>query len=184
MVLGDRISARATRSNANVPRITMAPRSAGLPIRGRSQFARSRGEQLPGDVGEGFELQGVACGVEQEHCRLFAGFAGEAGVGGDDKLDARRREMVGEPLPLVHGQHDAEVGHGHAMAVDGVVVRREFARRPQLGVEVAHELMAEQVEVDPAVGRAALGAAEQFAVELAGLGDVAHLHGNVKRREL
>ncbi len=52
------------------------------------------GEEL-GEVGEGFELEGVAGGVEEEHGGLFADLAFEAGVGFDDEGDVGGADAFG-----------------------------------------------------------------------------------------
>jgi hypothetical protein len=52
------------------------------------------GEELAG-VGEGFELEGVAGGIEEEHGGLFADLAFEAGVGLDDEFDFGRADAFG-----------------------------------------------------------------------------------------
>ena len=104
-------------------------------------------------VGEFPKLQGVMG-------RIYAGLAGEPGVGIDDEVDVRGDQAVGECPPLVGPQQQAEVGHRHVVAVDRV--GRPFGTPLD---EVGDDLMAEQVEVDPVVGRAALWAPERLAVE-------------------
>jgi hypothetical protein len=54
-----------------------------------------------GEVGEGFELEGIACGVEEEHGGLLAGLAFEAGIGLDDEGYVGGADAVGQLLPLV-----------------------------------------------------------------------------------
>ncbi len=77
------------------------------------------GEEL-GEVGEGFELEGVAGGVEEEHGGLFADLAFEAGIGLDDEVDVGRAGAFGELLPVGGREDDAEVGDGDVVAVDRV----------------------------------------------------------------
>ena len=47
------------------------------------------------DVGEGFELEGVAGGIEEEHGCLFANLTLEADAGLDDKGDAGAAKAFG-----------------------------------------------------------------------------------------
>ena len=54
-------------------------------------------EEVAG-VGEGFELEGVAGGVEEEHGGLFAELAFEADLGLDDEGDVGGAEAGGERL--------------------------------------------------------------------------------------
>src|SRR5260370_16096462 len=71
------------------------------------------------DVGECFEFESIACGIEQEHGCLLANFALEADVGFDDEGDACAAKAFSQSLPVLHGKHDAEEGHRGILAVDG-----------------------------------------------------------------
>ena len=76
------------------------------------------------------ELDGVAGGVEEEHGGLFAGFAFEANVRFDDEVGAGGLQAIGEFMPLLHGEHDAEVTTGDVVAVDlRRLCHRAFVRR-------------------------------------------------------
>jgi len=146
--------------------------------RQRGSRDRATAEEL-GEVGEGFELEGVAGGVEEEHGGLLADFALEADVGLDDEGDVGGLDAGGERLPGVHGEDDAEVGDGDGVSVDGVVVGG-VGRGGIAWLEVGDDLVAEEVEVDPLVGAAAFGTAEDGAVEVAGAGEVVDREGDVK----
>jgi hypothetical protein len=56
--------------------------------------------------------------------------------------------------------------HGHGIAIDGIA--RDGSGRG----EVDDKLVAEEIEIDPAVRAAAFGAAEDCAVEMPGGGEI------------
>ncbi len=107
----------------------------------------------------------------------LARLALEADVGLDDEFDAQAGQPLRRGLPLGHGQHDAEMAHRHAMAVNGIALGRAGLGRGQVG----HDLVAVEVEVNPVFGAAAFGAAQDPAVEAARLGNVIDREGDVKR---
>ena len=76
-------------------------------------------------------------------------------------------------------QHDAEMRHGHVLAVDGIGRTAPHL----LGREMGDDLMAEQVEIDPMVGAAPFGAAEQPSVEAARGTEVVDRKGKMERRQ-
>src|SRR5271156_5185894 len=84
---------------------------------------RQRGgrEQLP-EVAERLELEGVAAGVAQDHGLLLSRLALEARARLDDELNSQMSEPAGECGPLRRPQHDAAMGHGHAVSVHQVEV--------------------------------------------------------------
>ena len=85
------------------------------------------------------------------------GLTGEAHRRRDHEIDARLFEPLGQRFPLIHRQDDAEMRHRHVVAVDRIA----RPRRHRIGREMSDDLMAEQIEIDPMVGAAALRAAEQ-----------------------
>lgn len=110
---------------------------------------------------ERLELERIAAGIEKEHRRLLADLALEAHVRLNDEVDAGRDELLREGVPLRHGEYHAEMAHRHLIAVHraGLPVTR-FIR-----CEVRDNLVPIEVEIDPGIGAAAFGAAEQAAVE-------------------
>jgi len=60
------------------------------------------------------------------------------------------------------------VPHRHAVPIDRIALRRAGLA----GRKVGHDLVAVEIEVDPVVGAAALGAAEELPVEAARRGQV------------
>ena len=96
----------------------------------------------------------------------------------DREFDARGGEPVGQRLPLGHSEHDAEVRHGHVMAVDGVA---RFGRA--FGSQVRNNLVPVEIEIDPVVGAAPFRAPHRPAPERPRLGDVAHRKGEVEGGE-
>jgi hypothetical protein len=74
------------------------------------------------EVGEGFELEGVAGRVEEEHGGLFTDLTFEASIGLNDEFDTCGADATGEGFPVGLGEDDAEVGDGDLMAVDRIAV--------------------------------------------------------------
>jgi hypothetical protein len=132
-----------------------------------------------GEVVEGFELEGIACGVEEEHGGLLADFALEACVWLDDELCFGGLHAGGERVPVFGGEDDAEVRDGNVVAVDRVGMRGFGDAR----LEVRDNLVAEKVEVDPLLGAATFRAAENCAVEMASGGEVVDGEGDVERAQ-
>jgi MipA family protein len=75
------------------------------------------------------------------------------------------------------------VRYRHCVTVHGIAVRGDAARGAQLGIKVAHQLMAEEIEIDPVRGAAPLGAAEHATIERTCLGNVANLESYVEWSE-
>jgi len=67
--------------------------------------------------------------------------------------------------------------HWHIFAID----RISLALRHRLGREVRDDLMPVQIEVDPMLGTATLGAAQQISIESAGGRDIVDGESEVKR---
>ena len=64
------------------------------------------------------ELNGVARWIKEEHRGLFARLALETDVRFDDEVGAGGLQALCEFVPLLHGEHDAEVTAGDVVAVD------------------------------------------------------------------
>ena len=78
-------------------------------------------------------------------------------VGGMTKAMPAAFEPLGQRGPLGHFQHQPEMRHRHVLAIDRVACRA--ARR--IGREMSDDLVAVEVEVDPALRAPALRAAER-----------------------
>jgi len=91
-------------------------------------------KQLAGNILEGLELERIACGIEKEHRRLFAGLIFESGVGFDDELHALALHALGQCVPLRHLQDDTAMRDGNALSVDRVVVRGQRSGLAERGV--------------------------------------------------
>ena len=89
-------------------------------------------------------------------------------------------KAVCEGLPGFHGKDDTEVWDGHVVAVDGIVMLNRCVRRRLV---MRDDLVAEEVEVDPLLRAAALGTAEDGAVEVARGGEIVDGKGVVERGE-
>lgn len=109
---------------------------------------------------------------------MFADLAFEASIGFDDEFDTGVADACGEGFPVRLGEDDAEVRDRDIVAVDCVAVR--VGEVGGAGFEVGDDLVAEEVEVDPMPGAAALGAAEDGAVEVAGGCEVVDGEGDVE----
>ena len=96
----------------------------------------------------------------------------------DDEVDAGLLQLVRGSLPLRHREHRAEVAHRHVMAID----RAGLPVADFLGREVRDNLVAVEIEIDPRVGRAPLGTAEQAAVKGPRLGKVIHGESEMEQR--
>jgi hypothetical protein len=138
------------------------------------------GEQLRFDVLKCFELERIAGGIEEEHRGLFAGLTLEARVRLDDEFDAVAPDPFGQFGPLSRPQHHATVRYRNTLSVDRVEMAGQSTVQTQSGIQMADELMAIEIEVDPLRAAAAFPATENVAVESAGFGDVAYLKGNVE----
>ena len=130
------------------------------------------------DIGEGFQLDGVAGGVVEEHGRLLAGLALETDIGRNQEIDLAFKAR-GHRLPVGHWQDEAEMAHGHAVAVNGAGA----GGGALAGREMGDDLMAVKIEIHPVVRTAPLGAAEQAAIEGAGGGKVVHREGEMEGGE-
>ena len=94
----------------------------------------------------------------------------------DDELDAGGTQLVGSGFPLGHGEHHAEVAHGHVVAVDGAgLAVADFIRS-----EMGDDLVAVEVEIHPFRRTAAFRAAEDTAVERTRRGNIVHRKSKVK----
>src|SRR5215204_2221131 len=117
---------------------------------------------------EALELERVAAGIEEEHGRLFSRLSRIADSGLENEGNPRGSDAIGQGRKRVPLQQRPEMWHGHLNALDlpGILGRQH---RPG---GVRRDLVAEEIEVDPGVGAASLGAAEDIAVEPAGRGEI------------
>ena len=97
--------------------------------------------------------------------------------GSISKRVPRVAQTLGERLPRAPFHHDAEVRHGHVVAIDFVVMDVRLAR----GIQVRDDLVPEEIEVHPFGGAAPFGAAEKLAVETARGGEVMNRDGEMER---
>ena len=92
------------------------------------------------DILEGFELEGVAGRVEEEHGGLFAREVFEADIGFDDKFDPAGFEPAFQLVPVFPVQYYTIMRDGYVMTIDGIMVQTFRYGRP--GFQVNDELMA------------------------------------------
>jgi hypothetical protein len=115
------------------------------------------------DVLEGFELEGIAGGVEEEHGRLFAGQAFETYIRFDDEFDGSGFQPAFEVVPFVPVEDDAIVWYGYIVTINGVGVEAFFFGRPWF--QVNNELVAIEIEINPLIGATSFFAAEDVPVK-------------------
>src|SRR5579862_805870 len=116
-------------------------------------------------------------GVVEEHCGLLAHLAGKANARLDHEPSAAGTQALCQLVPHLPLEHHAEMGHGHLVTVDLIVM----ARCMRLWIKVCDELVAEEIKVDPFVRTAPLGASQRLAIECPRRGQIVHRNGKVKR---
>src|ERR1700730_3461711 len=89
----------------------------------------------------------------------------------------------GQIVPVAQFQDNTEMRHGDALTVNRIVVRSQHSRFAQCWVQMTDELVAVKIEIDPLCIAAALRAAEYSSIEVTSLRNIAHLHGDMKRRQ-
>ena len=134
----------------------------------------------PRRIAKGLELERVSGRVVEKHRRLLADEAGEANPRLDLEAHPGRSQPGRETLPVLPPEHDAEMRNRHVLAVDGVVM---LAPRLRAWIKMRHELVTEEVEIDPFVSATSLRTAEQAAVESTCLTKIVDRNGEVKRRQ-
>ncbi len=115
------------------------------------------------DVPEGFELEGIAGRVEEEHGCLFTGKAFEADIGFDDEFDGAGFQLAFEVMPFIPVEDDAIVRYGYIVTVNGIGVEAFFFGRPWF--QVYNELVAIEIKINPLIGATAFFAAEDVPVK-------------------
>src|ERR1700730_17689698 len=167
------------KGRAEVNRTARVPRSRCAGV-SPDASAAVRCKQLRGNIQERLEFEGIAGRVTDKERGLLARCVHEPGAGFDDPIDMVLPESRRQLRPLRRFEYHAAVRYRHGMTVNQVAVGRDAPVAPQLRIEVADELMAEHVEIDPVGRAAALGASENFRVEASCLRDVPHLNGDMK----
>ena len=97
------------------------------------------------------------------------------------KLRVPRLQAFGQRMPIVPAQYHAKMRHGHVVAIHRIGMDRVLGS--SFGVFVDHQLMAEEIEVDPMVAGATLFQAEDFTVEVPSSGQVVYRDCQVERRK-
>jgi hypothetical protein len=115
------------------------------------------------DVLEGFELEGIAGGVEEEHGRLFAGQAFETDIGFDDEMDGSGFQPAFEVVPFVPVEDYAIVWYGDIVTINRIGVETFFFGGPWF--QVNNELVAIEIEINPLIGATSFFAAEDVPVK-------------------
>ena len=113
-------------------------------------------------ISETLEFERVTRGVSQEHCSLFAHLSFKSDARGDEKVALGRLKPVRQRLPVLHRQDHSEVTRRNA-----VTIHRVGVGRSQIVIdEVQRYLVAQEVQIDPALVGAACAHAERAAVEV------------------
>jgi len=113
-------------------------------------------KQLAGNILEGLELERVAGRVHKKHRGLLTCLALEPRARLDHKLDPVSPQMLRQLSPLLRAQNNAAMRHGYALAIDGIEVAGQFPGAAEIGIQMADELMAVEVEIHPIRRAAAL----------------------------
>src|SRR5918999_428358 len=110
---------------------------------------------------EALELERVAAGIEEEHGRLLSRLSGVADSGLENEGNPSAADAIGQGRKRIPLQQRPEMRHRYLNALDlaGMLGRRHRASG------VRRDLVSEEIEVDPGVGAASLGAAEDIAIE-------------------
>ena len=135
----------------------------------------SSGEELIG-VFKAFKLQRISRRVPDKQCSLLSGLAFEPDFRGDEKIDACFLKPFAECRPILPIQHQAEMAYRHRIPVNAVARWRGAALRAQM----RRDLMAVEVEIDPAAGGASDLAAEQSLEKISGPRQVGNGESQVK----
>src|ERR1700722_2279298 len=96
-------------------------------------------EQLAGIL-ERLELQSIPGWIKEKKRRLLPNLPRKADARGDDELLAGSGEPIGQAVPVLPRQHDAEMRDRNIMAVHRI---RRLHMRPPRSIQVRQQLMAE-----------------------------------------
>ena len=107
----------------------------------------------------------------------------ETDMGLDQEPHLMLFEPCGERVPFVHFQHYAAVRYRHAVTVHWVEVGIDLSLFAKSGIEMANQLMAVEIEIDPRDIAATFGAPYYLAIETSGFRDISDLNGDMKRCE-
>lgn len=112
-------------------------------------------------IAERLELQSVAGWIEHEAGELFARQPLEPGLRFDQELNIGTPQAGDKVMPGPGVEQETKVAGRDLLTVDGVSGNRLTVVR----VEVGHDLVAPQVEINPHIGRPTLTATQYLAVE-------------------
>ena len=126
---------------------------------------------------ERLELQRIPRRVQKEHRRLLADLALEPRVRFDDKRHARSLYARSKLVPRLRRQHHTEVRHGNIMSINRI--RMHGLSRTWL--QVSHNLVPEEVEVNPLLRASSFRAAKHAAIKAACLSQVVNRKRKMKR---
>ena len=124
------------------------------------------------------ELQGISGWIKQKHRRLLARLALEPYIRFDDERDVGGSKSVGQRMPAVPRQYDTKMRNRNIMPIDRVAVIGIGRLDPV--DHMSHDLMTEEVVVDPPITASSLWTSKQIAVETAGCREIVHRKGQMK----
>jgi hypothetical protein len=128
-------------------------------------------------------LNSSALPIEKKHRGLFTDLSLKARAGLDDELDTLALQTLRQFRPLLRKQHHAAVRYRHTVPIDEIEVTRQSSGTAEIGIQMADELMAVEIEIHPMGIAAALRASQQIPVESTRLGDIPDLYGDVEGRQ-
>ena len=128
-------------------------------------------------IGKTLDLNGVARGVEEKHRRLLPRCPGKAQGRLQYKLHVTAQQAFFESVPVGHGQYHAKMRHGHPVLADfpGIANGKRLA-------QMQRQLMAEKVDIYPALRAAALSTAQHVSVKAPRRDQVVNVIGEMKKR--
>ena len=115
------------------------------------------------DVLEGFELEGIAGWVQEEHGRLFSGQAFETDIRFDDEMDGSGFQPAFEVVPFVPVEDDAIMWYGYVVTINRIGVEAFFLDLSWF--QMNDELVAIEIEINPLIGAASFFATEDVPVK-------------------
>ena len=131
-------------------------------------------------IPERLELERVARRVAEKHGGLLADLPDEADPRLDDERYSRGAQTIRQRVPGLPREDDPEVPDRDRVPIHLI----RLPATELVGGQVRHDLVAVEIEVDPLVGRASFGAAEQLPVETACGLEVVDGEGEVEGRDL
>jgi hypothetical protein len=115
-------------------------------------------------ISETLELERIAARIDDEKRRLFANLSLKTGLRRDQKFGFNCLKVIGKRTPVSHVEDDAEMTRRDRIAVHWICGCRCIVRVD----EVQSDLVAKEVQVDPAGCCASFATTQEVAVKSLG----------------